>query len=102
MKVKALVNFEYPASQTVRNRIRSEQIAGRRLPVEQRGRIVEVQAGEEVNAPPDLLQSWIDAGLVEDPEEATSPQPSPESGEGAGPLPQGARELDGGEDGQEI
>lgn len=60
MKVTALVNFGYPASQTVRNRIRG----GEKIPLEDRGRMVEVKEGETIEAPADLLQSWLDARLV--------------------------------------
>lgn len=70
MKVKALVNFEYPASLTVRNRIRG----GEKIPYEDRGKILEVEAGEMINAPADLLHSWVDAKLVEDPEETAFPE----------------------------
>ena len=73
-----MVIFEYPASLTVRNRIRD----GERIPFEDRGKIVEVEVGAITDAPADLLQSWVDAGLVEAPEEAPSPQPSPIKGEG--------------------
>lgn len=65
MKVTALKNFEYPASQTVRNKIRAATARGERFPHDQRGTITQVVVGEELDAPADLAQGWLDNGYVE-------------------------------------
>jgi hypothetical protein len=65
MKVRAIVNFEYPASLTVRNKIREAAARGKRVPMEERGRIAEVVVGEELDAPADLVESWLANGYVQ-------------------------------------
>ena len=65
MKVIALTNFEYPASQTVRNRIRAATAKGERIPYDQRGTITQVVVGQELDPPADLAQGWLHNGYVE-------------------------------------
>jgi len=70
IKVKALKNFGYPGSVSVRNEIREwhgasgKKNIGKVFPDEDRGLIVEVVAGELISAPEDLLDSWLAAELV--------------------------------------
>lgn len=61
MKVKAIVEFEYPRSLSIRNRIRR----GDHMPFEERGEIVQVPIGATIDAPADLLDSWLASGYVE-------------------------------------
>lgn len=67
---RALKNFEYPESLEVRNKIRSFHKIARNEGVSyqgDRGKQVEVDAGAEILlVPDDLLESWLDAGLVEE------------------------------------
>jgi len=65
MKMRALVNLHYPASQTVRNKIRAATARGWIIPYGERGRIVDVGIGEEVNVPADLAQGWLDNRYAE-------------------------------------
>jgi hypothetical protein len=62
MKVKVLVGISYPKLQTVRNRLRN----GENLSMEDRGEWVELEIGDEVDAPADLLKSWLSRGYVEE------------------------------------
>lgn len=65
----ALKSFEFPASLRVRDAIRRwhRQSKNDGVPYPgDRGESVEVVIGEFLTAPDDLLQSWLDAGLVEE------------------------------------
>lgn len=70
MKVRALVNFEYPASFNIRNRI----VRGETIPIDQRGRLVQVKAGQIVSAPEDLEKKWLRHHLVEEVEDDAEKQ----------------------------
>ena len=71
MKVRAMVNMEYPVSQKTRNAIRR----GEKIQMEERGRIEQIAVGQEFEAPGDLLPGWLARGFVEEVPE----QPQPES-----------------------
>ena len=62
MAYKALRGFEYPKSLAIRNRLRS----GVHVPWEERGEMVSVRPGAAVQAPSDLLESWLHRGLIEE------------------------------------
>ncbi len=65
-EVMALKGFEYPASQTIRNRIREAvKQGGPRVPMEDRGTIVDVKKGETVNVPQDVLANLLEREAVE-------------------------------------
>jgi len=84
MRVRAIGNFGYPASLTVRNKIRQAVDRGKRVPAEERGEIIDVMDGQELDAPADLVESWLANGYVR----AISDQPSavsdPSAGSGQG------------------
>lgn len=68
--VVVLKNFGYPRTEGVRNAIRRfhriKANEGKPFPGA-RGVMVEVVAGAVIEAPEDLLDSWLVAGLVWDP-----------------------------------
>jgi hypothetical protein len=68
VRVKALVGLEYPASRSVRDAIRRRHRSGggEPFPAEKRGEITRVEAGEELDAPEDLVAGWLSQGLVEE------------------------------------
>lgn len=60
---RAINNFEYPASLSIRNRIRG----GEDIPFEERGEMIEVMEGAELAAtdiPDDLKESWLKRNIV--------------------------------------
>lgn len=60
MQVKVIKAFGYPADIAIRDRIR----AGAKIPFEKRG-MIEHSEGEIIEAPDDMIASWIKRGLVE-------------------------------------
>ena len=66
MKVRALVGFEYPASGAMRDAIRRHHRYDPVAPYPlERGRLVEVEAGQTIEAPEDLVKGWLRDKLVE-------------------------------------
>lgn len=62
---RATRGFEYPGSKAKRDEIRRRTKSGKRLPLSERGEIVQVAAGERIEAAPDdLIDGWLDRGLV--------------------------------------
>ena len=68
-QVKALKSFNYPESKKVRDSIkRFHTVAaneGQVFPYDARGTQVEVVAGEVIEAPTDVLEGWLERGIVE-------------------------------------
>ncbi len=68
-EVRALKNFGYPGDLKVRDKIRAFRKGtkndGKAFPDEDRGAIVEVVAGDVLEAPVDLLDNWLLINLVE-------------------------------------
>ncbi len=65
--VQALKNFSYPEDLKVRDKIRAFHKTMKNAGVGwdgDRGKIIEITAGTWLNAPEDLLDSWIAAELV--------------------------------------
>ena len=66
-QVRALKAFEYPASRSVRDAIRRHhRTSTEPFPWDKRGTPVDVETGQVLDAPDDLLQGWLDNGLVEE------------------------------------
>ena len=59
--MRAVRAFDYPASRLVRDRIRK----GEHIADEDRGVIVEVKEGQDIEPPDDLRVGWVLRGLVE-------------------------------------
>ena len=59
---RCLRGFSYPASKSIRDRIR----AGDHMPLEERGEWQRYAAGDRITNPPsDLIEGWLQRGLVE-------------------------------------
>ena len=66
-RVRALKAFEYPTSRSVRDAIRRHhRTSTEPFPWDKRGASGYVEIGQVLDAPDDLLVSWLDNGLVEE------------------------------------
>jgi len=63
--VRALQNFHYPESVAVRNRIRNHHRVSSKPFEGDRGKLLQCVIGDDIEAPTDLLDGWLDNGLVE-------------------------------------